>query len=336
MNTKELLKKYWFVCLIGLVLISFIGLYSYQAYKNRDVVVKNKQVDGKYIAYSIDGEPVYADDLFDGLYLSNGLSQSVVAFQRAIFNAGYETTDEMRQVASNSVAAILSNYSQDYIDSAMKQMGYTGGFEDLNSYYIDSQKQEKLIREFLLAHPDDYITETLGENGRLIYHILVKCDVTPVYDDQENIIAYEANPTEEQKAALDTVLEELKAENASFEMVAYQHSEDTGSANSGGYIGIINEENKERYDQFFAEEALRLQDGEVSEPIVSQFGYHIIKNSGSKLESIVEDYYFINELGNNNPTMTIKAIMEKAKELGFEIVDEDLKAMIDAQIGSEE
>ena len=336
MNTKELLKKYWFICLIAIVLIAFIGFYSYETYKNRDVVVKNKQIDGKYVAYTIDDEPVYADDLFENLYASNGLSQAVVAFERAVLNAGYETTEQMKQVAANSAASLISYYSQDYIESAMSEMGYTGGVSDLTQYYIDSQKQELLIKDFLLAHPDEYINETIGENGRLIYHILVMCDVTPIMDDQENIIGYEANPTDEQKATLEKIQEELAAEGASFEFIAYEHSQDTGSKNNGGYIGIINEENKAQYDQFFAEEALKLQDGEISKPIVSQFGYHIIKNNGSSMEKILEDYYFISELGSRNPTITIKALMEKADELGFEIIDEDLKARIEAQMGSEE
>ncbi len=86
------------------------------------------------------------------------------------------------------------------------------------------------------------------------------------------------------------------------------------------------------YDQFFADAALSLADGEVSEPVVSQFGYHIIKNVGSSNETLLNDYYFISDLENNNPTLIIKAVTEKAKELGFEIKDEGLKAQIEAQL----
>ena len=37
-----------------------------------------------------------------------------------------------------------------------------------------------------------------------------------------------------------------------------------------------------------------------------------------------------------NPTLAVKAIVEKGNELGFEIVDEELKAQIDAQIAESE
>ena len=95
---------------------------------------------------------------------------------------------------------------------------------------------------------------------------------------------------------------------------------------------MINEENKDMYDQFFAETSLKLNEGEVSEPIVSQFGYHIIKNVAMTNEALLNDYYYLASLESTYPTMAIKAIMEKGTELGFEIKDEDLKAQIEAQL----
>ena len=331
MDKKELIKKYWFIGVVAVVLLAFVGIYAADAYKNREVIVNNKQVDGKYVAYSLDGEPVYADDLYASLYEKNGVSQAVVAFERAIFNQGYETTDEMNTNATNSAASILSRYSEDYVLESLNAMGYTGGIDDLKQYYIDAQKQELLIKDYVAANADTYLKDSIGTNGRLIYHILVKCDTTPVTDENDNIIGYEANPTDEQKEKLTQIQDALADENNSFEYVAYTYSEDSSSSN-GGYIGMINEENKDMYDQFFAETSLKLNEGEVSEPIVSQFGYHIIKNVAMTNEALLNDYYYLASLESTYPTMAIKAIMEKGTELGFEIKDEDLKAQIEAQL----
>ena len=335
MDKKELIKKYWFIGLIAILLIAFVGLYAYDSYQNREVVIKNKQIDGKYVAYTIDDEPVYADDLYSTLYEANGSPLAIVAYERAIFDAAYDTTEEMKNSAAANAASILSYYSQDYIVDSLKQMGYTNGIEDLNQYYIDSKKQEMLLKDFLLKYSDTYLNEHLGTNGRLIYHILVKCDVKPIYDEEQNIIGYEALPTEEQTDKLNKILADLAAGENSFEYVAYSNSDD-GSSSNGGYIGILNEENRGNYDQFFAETALSLGDGEVSDPIVSQFGYHIIKNMGSDIDTILNDYYFIYNLQNDHPKITVKAIVEKAEELGFSIKDEQLQAMINEQVGSED
>ena len=81
MDKKELLKKYWFIGVVAIALLVFVGIYAADAYKNRDIVVNNKQIDGKYVAYELDGQPVYADDLYESLYEAGGLSQAVVAFE---------------------------------------------------------------------------------------------------------------------------------------------------------------------------------------------------------------------------------------------------------------
>lgn len=331
MDKKELFKKYWFVGLVAVVLLVFVGIYAADAYKNRDIVVNNKQTDGKYVAYELDGEPVFADDLYASLYETNGLSQTVVAFERAIFDAGYETTDEMKNIAANSAASILSRYSEEYVLESLNAMGYTGGIEDLTKYYIDSQKQEVLIKEFVNNNKDEYLTPVLGTNGRLIYHILVKTDCSEVLDEDGNLIGYEANPTDEQKEKLTQIQDALNDENNSFEYVAYLYSDD-GSKQNGGYIGVINEENMSMYDETFAKTSLALGDGEISDVITSQFGYHIIKNAGTDPDTILNDYYFLSNLENNYPTLALKAIMNKAAELGFEIKSEDLKAQIEAQM----
>ena len=335
MDKKELFKKYWFIGVVAIALLIFVGIYAADAYKNREIVVNNKQTDGKYVAYSLDGEDVYADDLYASLYESSGLSQAVVAFERAIFNEGYETTDEMKTNASNSAASILSRYSEDYVLESLKAMGYTNGIDDLSQYYIDAQKQEKLIKDYVSANTDTYLKDSIGTNGRLIYHILVMCDTTPVTDENNNVIGYEANPTDEQKEKLAQIQEALADENNTFEYVAYMYSDDSSKSN-GGYIGVINEENKGNYDMVFANTSLQLNEGEVSEPIVSQFGYHIIKNVATTNEAFLNDYYFLSSLESTYPNMAIKAIMEKGKELGFEIKNEDLKAQIEAQLEEEE
>lgn len=336
MDKKDLLKKYWFICLIAVVLLVFIGIYVADSYKNRDITVSNKQIDGKYVVYTVDGEPVYADDFYEKLYTAAGQTQAVVAYERAIFDAGIETTDEMKANAANYAASILSSYSQEYVLSSLKAMGYTNGLDDLTQYYIDAQKQDQLIRDYVTANTDDYVVPVLGTNGRIIYHILIMCDTEPVLDEDGNVIEYKPNPTMEQSAALNNVLEYLKDENNSFEYAAYQFSDDTGSKENGGYIGPVNEENASMYDQMFAKAALMLNEDEISNVVVSQFGYHIIKNAGSSVEKAVQDYYFLSNLENENPELALKAVMQKGEELGFEIKDERLLNAIKNQLKEEE
>ena len=335
MDTKELIKKYWFIGVVAVALIGFIVVYAADSYKNREITVDSKQVDGKYVVYSIDDEDVYADDFYNTLYDSYGLNIAFLSYERAVLREAYETTEEMSTYASNYAANILSRYSASDIEKSLKSAGYSNGVDDLQEYYINLQKRDIAVKEYALANADKYLTDTTGTNGRIIYHILIKTDVEAVTDEEGNVTEYKAQPTEDQTNKLNEVLVALENEENSFEYVAYQYSEDSSSS-YGGYLGVVNEENRGNYDKFFAEAAMSLQEGEVSDPITTQYGFHILYNAGSSAEKMLDDYYFLSNLESQNQSLIIEAIMAKADEKGFTIVDEDLKAQIEAQMGGEE
>ena len=64
------------------------------------------------------------------------------------------------------------------------------------------------------------------------------------------------------------------AQGKSFEELAKQYSEDTGSKEKGGDLGFFG---PGKMVKEFEEATQKLKKGEVSEPVKTQFGYHIIK-----------------------------------------------------------
>lgn len=62
-----------------------------------------------------------------------------------------------------------------------------------------------------------------------------------------------------------------------FTALAKQYSEDPGSKEKGGELGELNAFQMDRMDPKFKETTYKLEVGQVSEPIKSSFGYHIIK-----------------------------------------------------------
>lgn len=59
-----------------------------------------------------------------------------------------------------------------------------------------------------------------------------------------------------------------------FEELAKKTSEDPGSANNGGDLGFLSQD---QMDKAFAEAAFALKTGEVSAPVKTSYGYHLIK-----------------------------------------------------------
>lgn len=82
--------------------------------------------------------------------------------------------------------------------------------------------------------------------------------------------------SENEKRAWETALkirQEL-LEGASFADLARQYSDDPGSAALGGTMGLMG---KGQLVAEYEEAALALSEGEISEPVKTEFGYHIIQ-----------------------------------------------------------
>lgn len=334
MDYKELLKKYWFVGVIALALIVFIGAYGIDAYNNREITVSSKTVDGKSVAYSVNEENGFADDLYETLYSTNGLMMSFNAYQRAILEKAYKTTDEMSNIASQYAQYVIYQYGEDAIKADLYAMGYVNGADDLIQYYIDAQKQELLVSDYLKAHEAEIITPYIKENSpRIIYQIVITIDDVEEIENEDGTKTHIAHPSEEEQTKVNEMLEALKTKT--FEEVALEYSED-GTAEQGGYLGVLDNTNIANYAQEFSAKAMELNSGEQSDLVTSEFGYHIILNKSSELADLLQDSNFLSLIQSSDETLGVKAVVEQGNKFGFEIIDEKLLNEINSVLGGNE
>ncbi|MET0009783.1 MAG: peptidylprolyl isomerase, partial [Candidatus Thiodiazotropha sp. 6PLUC4] len=121
-----------------------------------------------------------------------------------------------------------------------------------------------------------------------------------------------------EQAKVDEALEKIDElakkidQQESFAELAKVHSQDPGSAAEGGDLGFFG---KGIMDQAFEDAVFRLEEGAVSEPVRSSFGFHLIKLTGIKSGSV-------------KPFEMAKAEVEKAyrlaegEKLYFEMAEE--------------
>ncbi|MES9969974.1 MAG: peptidyl-prolyl cis-trans isomerase, partial [Candidatus Thiodiazotropha sp.] len=92
----------------------------------------------------------------------------------------------------------------------------------------------------------------------------------------------EQSAVDEAQAKIDALAERL-SNGESFAELAKQNSQDPGSAASGGDLGLFG---KGVMDPAFEAAVFALEEGEVSEPVRSSFGFHLIKLTGIKDGSV--------------------------------------------------
>lgn len=127
-------------------------------------------------------------------------------------------------------------------------------------------------------------------------HLIKLFDVS--YDAIEPIKLYDAShillktsiifSDDAAKKELENIRSQIVSGKISFENAAKKYSEDIASAVNGGDLGYAT---PDIYDPAFAQAMVRLQKGQISEPIRSSFGWHLIKLNNTKIDKNSDQAY---------------------------------------------
>ncbi|CAF1759938.1 peptidylprolyl isomerase [Bacillus subtilis] len=112
-----------------------------------------------------------------------------------------------------------------------------------------------------------------------------------------------------------------------FDALAKEYSTDTGSATNGGELGWISKDN-EQLDSTFRKAAFKLKTNEVSDPVKTQFGYHIIKKTEERgkyddMKKELKSEVLEQKLNDSNAVQ--EAVQKVMKKADIEVKDKDLK-----------
>ncbi|QPC45985.1 peptidylprolyl isomerase [Mangrovibacillus cuniculi] len=121
-----------------------------------------------------------------------------------------------------------------------------------------------------------------------------------------------------------------------FAELAKEYSTDPGSAENGGDLGFFG---TGVMDPAFEEAAYALEVGEVSEPVETQFGVHIIKLTDKKekqpFEEVKEKMENDLKVSKLTPDVIQAAMARELKAAKVDIKDEDLKTALDQYLNFE-
>lgn len=325
-DIKSILRKFWFVILVGVLFISFAIYFAWDTNKDK---IAGKSVNGKDVIFSLADSNYTADTYYKKLYNTDnsdgtakqGVAAAYTLLEKSVVEQAVKSTDSLESKASKLADQYKQYYQEQYGDddyestmsTQLKALGYESA-DDLEDYCLDTLKREKLIKQYIKKHLSLFDKVYEEKSPRVLAHILVKCS------DPDN-------PTDAEKAKMDKIKKALAA-GTSFSTVAKKYSDDTSTASNGGSLGVQYKGGD--LEESFQTTAWNLADGETaSEWVKTSYGYSLIKvittdktkmlkNSDyfSTVESGITDYY---------TNLDKQIVWKKAKSLGLTINDKTLK-----------
>lgn len=155
--------------------------------------------------------------------------------------------------------------------------------EKISEYYESHRDKfvqpEEVSVEYIELRASDLLAKVTASEAEIKQYYDEQKDQFGVSEERRArhilIVADKAkDPTGEKAQARAKEIHERVKKGESFEELAKKNSEDPGSAKSGGDLGYFG---RGQMDKAFEEAAYALKKGEVSAPVKSSFGYHIIK-----------------------------------------------------------
>ncbi len=290
----------------------------------------NAELEDNHTVVKTDEGEIKADALYEKLRDKYGISVLVDMIDHQLFDEKYKTDETEEETINAQIEQMKAQYNNDEeaFNAAITQ--YLG-VEDENelrdmlsleykrNLAIEDHVQDSIADDEIQKYYDD---EIIGDMS--VRHILISPDTNDDMTDEEKEAA-----EEDAKKQAEDLIKQLD-DGADFEELAKEYSDDTGSAEDGGFIDYFNKD--DNMDEAFLNASIDLEEGEYTkEPVQSSFGYHIILKVDQKdkpeLDEVRDDIKetLAKEKLNEDSALMYNALIEIREEAGIEFNDDSLK-----------
>jgi len=210
--------------------------------------------------------------LEDKLYAHQAIQDSIVVRDEEVKE---KLTEQMSYMLEQlgSMEKVLQYFKKDTEDEFRTEL-----FDIIKTNKLTAEMQRKIVDA----------VEITPEETRSFFKSIPQNDL-PLFGAEMEVAQIVVTPkiSDEEKQRVIARLKELKAEvlaGSSFKTRAVIYSDDRGSAASGGFYKI---NRKTQFVKEFKDVAFSLNEGEISEPFETEYGFHIImveKIKGQEVE----------------------------------------------------
>ncbi|KFF06495.1 peptidylprolyl isomerase [Flavobacterium reichenbachii] len=291
-----------------------------------DYIVLDSDIDKGYLEIASQGGSV--KDITRCQMLGKLLEDKLYAHQ-AIQDSIIVSDAEVRTMMDDRL-----NYMIQQVGDINKVVEYykKSSVEEFKTYFSDILKEQKLASEMRDKIVKD--VEITPEEVRNFFKKIPKEEL-PTFGAEMEVaqIVVEPKVSEEDKQKVKDRLNAIRKdvlEGSSFATKAVLYSQDPGSAPNGGYYKMTR---KTPFVKEFKDVAFSLQEGEISAPFETNFGYHIIMVDKIKGQEVELRHILI------SPTVSedaLKAAKERITNVRNKIVNKELTFADAARTESDE
>lgn len=197
----------------------------------------------------------------------NGLVTQKILLQKATELKLKPSDEELNKTVEDQISQYKTQFPEEgQFESVLEQSGVT---EDELKDIIKNQAimdavQKDIIKDITVT--DEDVQTYYDENKETQYTVGAGATVS-------HILVADEETAKSLKAKLDA--------GADFATLAKENSTDTGTKDNGGSLGFVAYNSTQLVTEFM-DGFKNLKEGEVSQPVKSQYGYHLIKATGLK------------------------------------------------------
>lgn len=205
---------------------------------------------------------------------------------------------------------------KDQFESMLKQQGMT----------LDDYKEQKRLSAYQKQLLNDKIKvsdKEIKDDTKKASHILIKVKSD---SDKEGLSDKKA------KAKAEKIQKEVEKNPNKFDDIAKKESMDSASAKKGGSLGyVIKGQMVDKFDKAL----FKLKEGQISDIVKTEYGYHIIKadkeDDFNKQKSQLKTK-IIEQKVQKNPKLLTNAYKDLLKEYNVDYKDSDIKKSVEDTI----
>lgn len=261
---------------VGLLLVTFLvfTVLIYRFQSDGDAVYRAAQII-PFPAARVDGSFIRYDDYLFELQALKQYAQNPIGGAPEVDFDSEEGQEQLSELQTLSL-----NQARDKL--------VIGKIADERGVEVPQERLEDMIEEF---------ADEMGGNENLEEALEEHYDWR--MRDFENEVAMQLLQEAIVRDQAESVLSEVESGEQSFAELAAEHSRD-GSADDGGDIGYVTEDSE--FVEEFEVAALELEEGDVSEIVETQFGFHILtatdvdEDEGVRVSHILIDPSYLQEL----------------------------------------